>query len=84
MRFYIIGDQSRFQYLKMLIGDAAYNELVNVTTINTIEDVHVACDQDGYNGVLISSEIPLNTEVIIQGTVLQNVEYEGYDKILIF
>lgn len=84
MRFYIIGDQSRFQYLKMLIGDAAYNELVNVTTINTIEDVHVVCDQDGSNGVLISSEIPLNTEVIIQGTVLQNVEYEGYDKILIF
>lgn len=84
MRFYIIGDQSRFQYLKMLIGDAAYNELVNVTTINTIEDVHVACDQDGYNGVLISSEIPLNTEVIIQGTVLQDVEYERYDKILIF
>lgn len=84
MRFYIIGDQSRFQYLKMLIGDAAYNELVNVTTINTIEDVHVVCDQDGSNGVVISSEIPLNTEVIIQGTVLQNVEYEGYDKILIF
>ena len=84
MRFYIIGDQSRFQYLKMLIGDAAYNELVNVTTINTIEDVHVACDQDGSNGVVISSEIPLNTEVIIQGTVRQGVEYEGYDKILIF
>lgn len=84
MRFYIIGDQSRFQYLKMLIGDVAYNELVNVTTINKIEDVHVVCDQDGSNGVVISSEIPLNTEVIIQGTVLQDVEYEGYDKILIF
>jgi len=74
VRFYIIGDQSRFQYLKMLIGDVAYNELVNVTTINKIEDVHVACDQDGSNGVVISSEIPLNTEVIIQGTVLQNVD----------
>ncbi len=84
MRFYIIGDQSRFQYLKMLIGDVAYNELVNVTAINKIEDVHVVCDQDGSNGVVISSEIPLNTEVIIQGTVRQGVEYEGYDKILIF
>ena len=47
MRFYIIGDQSRFQYLKMLIGDAAYNELVNVTAINKIEDVHVVCDHTG-------------------------------------
>jgi len=77
VRFYIIGDQSRFQYLKMLIGDVAYNELVNVTTINKIEDVHVVCDQDGSNGVVISSEIPLNTEVMVLCQDLVQIKMRG-------
>ena len=88
MRLIILGDKSRYQFLRELIDNSIKN--INLKTeILSEKDIEIKSEYKNINQteekkILVSKKIPLNTVLFFPSEVSTNNKFEANDKILFF
>ena len=88
MRLIILGDKSRYQFLRELIDNSIKN--INLKTeILSEKDIEIKSEYKNINQteekkILVSKKIPLNTVLFFPSEVSTNNKFESNDKILFF